>query len=310
MRLRAVTGTEQFRRAAPVLAEATLRTAPPAFEQALRAAIAGLRDSMARLEAEIDPLSKHLGFRALNRDVAARGVDPEQLSRPDEQQYAGELLRSARGREAQTFVGLDPAARLDLEVLLQLERRLHERDALAARRAAADQAQAKERDTAERLERDLVRERETVEKAPAVTRPLWLRLLGVAAALLSFAFAAALAAQPHLLGAWLDGLPAVRWSSVLGALLLGALGSWLGTDPAKRRAWLLAQVEALTESGRLAKAREREAAEALTRARKLFEEVDAECRREEAAALAVLQRRPGAARYVSTTGTVVVFDVE
>jgi hypothetical protein len=42
----------------------------------------------------------------------------------------------------------------------------------------------------------------------------------------------------------------------------------------------------------------------------LFEEVDDACRREEAAALAVLQRRPGARRYVNTSETVLVLEVE
>jgi hypothetical protein len=297
-------------RAGQVLGAATNRAPVTPFEQALREAIVGLRESMARIEAEVDPLTKHLGFRALNRDVRARGLDERQLKEPEDQSYARELLDAARGREAQSFAALDDAARGDLELLLHLEERLHARDEASSRRATATRDDATERARVERMQRELERKCAVVDRLAATERPLWLRVLGVVLAMVSLVMAVVVVGLPRLVGAWTQGVPTVRWTTVLGALGLMGLGAWLGVDPQRRRAWLLARVQRLAESRRGAAERATRASEALTRARKLFEEVDDECRREEAAALAVLQRRPGAQRYVNTSETVLVLEVE
>jgi hypothetical protein len=309
-RARSLTNGLASRALSGVLGAATQHVPATPFEQALREAIAGLRASMARVEAEADPLTKHLGFRALNREVEARGLDGQQLSRPDDQAYAHELLQTARGREAQSFAALDDAARLDLEVLLHLEERFRARDEASASRTAATHQSATEYERAERLQRELDRQRASTERLPDKQRPAWLRLLGVALALGSLTVLGGLLSHPLLLGEWADGLPALRWSTALGALGLSLLGAWLSLDPQRRRAWLLAQVQQLTVSQRDAKRAQTHAAEALARARKLFEQIDDECRREEAAAVAVLQRRPGAQRYVRTSETVVVVPVQ
>ena len=295
--------------AAEVLGAATERTPVTPFERALREAIVALRESLARIDAEADPLAKHLGFRALNRDVGTRGLDEKQLSQPEDQAYARQLLDSARGREAQSFAALDDAARLDLEVLLRMEERLHTREDASSRRAAATSEEAAERAKVERLQRDLEQRCAAVDRLTSATRPLWLRVLGIVLALLSLGVVAVLR-LPRLLGEWARGLPPLQWTSVLGALGLALLGAWLSVDPQQRRAWLLARAQRLADSRRGAAERAARAAEALTRARKLFEQVDDECRREAAAALAVLQRRPGAQRYVNMSETVVVLDVE
>lgn len=297
-------------RAVQVLGAATERRPVTLFEQALREAIVGLRESMARIEAEVDPLAKHLGFRALNRDAGARGLDEKQLSQPDEQAYARQLLDAARGREAQSFAALDEAARLDLEVLLHLEERLHAREEASSRRAAATRDDAAERARVERLWRDLERKCAVVDRLTSAARPLWLRVMGVVLGLTSLVVFGVVLRIPRLLGEWAQGLPALRWTTVLGTVGFAALGAWLSVDPRQWRAWLLARVQRLAETRRGAAERAARAAEELTRARKLFEQVDDECRREAVAALAVFQRRPGAQRYVNTSGTVVVLKVE
>lgn len=293
--------------ASGVLGEATQRAPVTPFEQALREAIVGLRESLARVEREGDPLTRHLGFRALNRDVAARHLDEQKLSQPEDQAYAQQVLQTARGLEAQSFASLDAAARLDLEVLLHFEERLHARHEAASQRTAATRDEAAERAQAERLQRDLERKCAAVDRLGSATRPAWLRLLGLVLALLGvMALSAALGRLPWIVGAWVQGASGPRWTTVLGAVALTALGAWLSVDPQRRRAWLLARAQRLIESRRGASLRVARAEEALSRARKLFEEIDDECRREEAAALAVLQRRPGAQRYVNSAGGVVV----
>jgi hypothetical protein len=115
-----------------------------------------------------------------------------------------------------------------------------------------------------------------------------------------------MARQPRLLTA-LD--PGWRWSWLLAASLFVLLGSWLSLDPLARRAWLVRRLEQLTAWRQTAAEREARARQTLLHALKLFEEVDAQCRREEAAADAVFQRRPGVQRYVAKSGAVVAVTV-
>jgi hypothetical protein len=284
-----------------VLGPATLRLHVPRFEQALRDAIAGLKESMARIALESDPLTRHLGFRALNRDAKARHFEPEKLSEPDDQQYAKELLKSVEGRETQSLDALDPNDREDLETLLRFETRTQERIFVSTQRAAATQVAEDERSKSTRLEQEVARQRAAIAQLPEDAKPVWLRVMGVVMAVLSLGFFLLVLRESR----W---LPVLRWSSALGALSMVAIGAWLGSDPHERRVWLVAQFEELAKWREDAAARDTRAKEELTRALKLFESVDAECQREEAAALAVLKRRPGADRYVSASGSVVVFE--
>lgn len=313
--LRPISGTEALSKSKPiserhvtrpteVLGAATVREVATPFEQALREAIASLKEQLTRVEGEADPLTRHLGYRAFNRDARARNLDPNALSDPEDQAYAQELLQTARGREAQSFAALDDTARVDLQVLLYLDERLHAREAAAHQRAAAAQVKSAERATVERLQQQAARHEAEVAQLPSTPRPAWLRVLGVVLATLSVAVLAALITHPTLWAA----LPVLRWTSGLVALSMVVVGGWLGMDPLQRRKWALEQLRQLSEWTSTAAQREAAANEALTHALKLFEEVDAECKREEAAALAVLKRRVGAERYVSLSGGVVAFD--
>lgn len=292
-------------RVIPPLGPATSHAPRAAFEQALREAMIALRESMAHVDAEADPLAKHLGYRSLHRQVQAGGLDERQLSDAEERTYAHQLLETVRSREAQSFAALDDAAREDLETLLRREEHLHAWDETSTRHAAASRDHATERATAERLQRELERQGAAADRLGLRTRPLWLRVLGALLAVAS-ASAVVLVRRSDLWSAWMEGLPALEWTSLAVALGLGAWGAWLSVDPRQRRAWLLERVERLVLAHRGATIRATRAADELTRAKKLFEQVDDECRREEAAALAVLQRRPGAQRYVSATRQVVV----
>jgi hypothetical protein len=158
-----------------------------------------------------------------------------------------------------------------------------------------------ERSKSTRLEQEVARQRAAIAQLPEDAKPVWLRVMGVVMAVLSLGFFLLVLRESR----W---LPVLRWSSALGALSMVAVGAWLGSDPHERRVWLVAQFEELAKWREDAAARETRAKEELTRALKLFESVDAECQREEAAALAVLKRRPGADRYVSASGSVVVFE--
>lgn len=292
------------RPAPAVLGDATIHQPLHPFEQALREALVSLKEGLARVQGELDPLSRHLGYRALDREVGDRKLDPEQLSRPDEQQWARELLHTVHTEAARSTLYLDDAARVDLEVLLRWELKRHERDDAEARRAAALHLEQ----TQQAAVRRMVDEASSTEAEVAQLRPersAWQRALGLVVGLAGLLAFFAIVMQPSLLAKWARGLPAVRWSSVALSLVFVAGGGWIAIDPRQRRAWLVRRLLELAELRRTAAEREAEAREALTRAKKLFEEVDAELQREEAAALAVLQRRPGAERYVNLTRPVV-----
>lgn len=315
--LRAVPGVERLVRPGPlgevgpvrpapaVLGEATVHSPTHPFEQALREALISLKEGLARVQAESDPLARHLGYRALDREATDGKVDPEQLSRPDEQQWARELLQTVHREVGRSALYLDDAARVDLEVLLRWELRRHEREDAEARRAAALHVEQLEHASARRVVEEVERTEQTVSRL-APPRPGWQRAAGVLLAALGLIALGLVVGQPGLLAKWWRGLPSVRWGSLLGGLGAALAGAWLAVDPQQRRAWLVRRLLELAELRRTASEREAAALEALTRAKKLFEEVDAECQREEAAALAVLQRRPGAERYVSLTAPVVV----
>ncbi|MDP1829512.1 MAG: hypothetical protein Q8L48_39965 [Archangium sp.] len=279
-----------------VLGDATQRVVLPAFEQALRQAIAGIRETVKQLETESDGLTRHLGYRALNRDVSEQGIDPQQLPDPEDRAFAHDVLRGAQQREAQCLAGLDAAAREDLEVVLQLEQARQQRTDAEARHRTAVAEQLAQRGVVEGLARD-ARSRERLIETPS-----WTRWPALVLSLAGLGLLVVLVVRPALLGAWAAGLPVWRWTSVLAAVALTLAGGWFGMNPLQRRAWWQARLQRLATSLRSAREREEVSANALRHARKLFEDVDAECRREEEAARAVLQRRPGAKRYVSLSG--------
>lgn len=299
-KLRAI-GDRATRPPSAVLGPAAVRVPVTPFEQALREAIAGLRESLAKVAAERDPLTRHLGFRALNQDAKARHFEPEKLSEADDQDYARELINSVQTKEHQSFEALEANEREDLEALLRFETRLNERAFVSSHRTVASQQAEAEQSTTARLEREVARQQAAVAELPDAPKPVWLRVSGVVLSVLSLAL---------LVLVWREAkwVPMLRWSTALGAFTTVLLGAWLGSDPYERRVWLLEQLNELSKWKEDAVVREQRAKEELTRALKLFESVDAECQREEAAALAVLKRRPGAERYVSASGAVIAFD--
>jgi hypothetical protein len=294
-------GARAVRPASAVLGPAAVRVQLTPFERALREAIAGLRESLEKVAAERDPLTRHLGFRALNQDAKARRFEPEKLSEVDDQQYARELLDSVQTGEHQSFEALQPSEREDLEAVLRFETRLQERELVSAHRTVASQQTEAEQSNTARLEREVARHQAAVAELPDTPKPVWLRLSGVAVAVLSLALLAVVWREVK----W---VPLLRWSTALAAMTTVLLGAWLVSDPYERRVWLLEQLHELSKWKEDAVVREQRANEELTRALKLFESVDAECQREEAAARAVFKRRPGVERYVSTSGAVIAFD--
>ncbi len=311
-RIRAIPELPPVRGLGPVEsveAVATRRTVPHPFEQALRDAVVTIRETWARVETEEDPLAKHLGFKALNRGVGDSGFDPAQLSEADDQVYARDLLHALRGAEEQSFIYLDDAARVDLETLLRFEQKSHERTVASETRASAARDETRERVVVERLQQDVVRHEQLLSRLPSTPRPGWLRVLGALVAVASLGVLGVVVRQPGLIAQWFAGLPALRWSTAVGAVGTGLWGAWLGMDPLQRRAWMLERLQEVASWRQTAAQREAVATEALVHALKLFEEVDAACRREESAAQAVVQRRPGVQRYLSASGAVVAVTI-
>ncbi|MDP2273453.1 MAG: hypothetical protein Q8N23_16150 [Archangium sp.] len=284
-----------------VLAPATWRTATSPLEEALRAALHQFAAALGRVETEPDPLTRHLGFRTVRRELNEAAVAPQNLSDPEEQAWAKSLVDSARAKEHATLGALDAQARSDLEVLLTFERRLDERHAADVLRKAATQDQLTQRAVLSRLQRDTERRRADFVKLESSRRPKWARVLGVVIAICSFGVLA--------LRMEFDASPLLSRVTLAGVIFSGLLGSWLALDSRQRRAWLKDRLEELATLRQSAAEREAHAKEHLTHALKLFDEVDAQCQREEAAARAVLLRLPGAERYLRTSGPVVAFSV-
>lgn len=288
--------------AVPHLGEATSRTPPADFEQALREAVADLREVFQQVQAEGDPLTRHLALRQLARDVSSNDWDVSRLTRKDEQTFARELVRDVVTLSTQSAERLDPLARGDLEVLLRFEGRLEERAALEVQREAAGRTAAQDAARRDTLRREL-EEGEAREAAMVATPAFALRYVGVLLAFFGVvAFLASLVALAALVLGW--PLPVVDVPSGPGSVAAPAVlavvagAAWWSVDPRRRRAWLVArlvQVRALLESQAQAEARSKAT---LDRALALWAKVDAECRAEEAAAEAVFRRRPGVARYV------------
>ncbi len=266
----------------------TLQAVPRVREMEARDAVARLHAALQRVEAQGDPLARHLGYRALNRDDAVSGFDPQRLH-GTEQVAARTLLEQLRAREQQTFVALDDAARADLEVVFRCEERHAERAALATRRAKATVHEAVQRAAAERLQRDLERQGLTLATLPREPRPAWMRTAGLGFVVFGFAVLAVLARHPRELDAL---APAWRWAALVSAGLGVVLGTWLRLDPRERRAWVLSQRAKLTAWSDTAAERELHALERLGHARELCDEVEAQCQRAEAAAHDVAVRRP------------------
>jgi hypothetical protein len=308
---------------APALDGATVHAPRGAFEETLRAALISLKEGAVRVEREADPLARHLGFRGLERELAtgpaavfgpsagegersseARGL--EHLARPEEQQWARELLQTLRGGVERSFAALDEPAREDLARLLQQQVRARQwaeaQAQLEAVRRAAEQAR-----TAARLVVERVAHAERREAALPGSRPAWQVNTGLVLAAHGLVTLLLVALQPSVLRLWARGLPGLSWGLLLGGLAALGAGAFWALDPRLRRAWLARQLAGLAELKRTHAEREAAAAAALARARKLFEEVDAECQREEAALRAVLARRPGVERYVNLAGPVVSF---
>ena len=227
---------------AAVLGQATQRVVPGQFEQLLREAVAGLRDALAGLEVEKDPLTRHLGLQALARDVAASGLDPQQLSQPDEQQYARQLVLDLTGRAAQSQGNLDGAARADLEVLIRFEEGLHKRQQAAQEREAAGLDEASRRMAAERCRRDFEQHARSAAALPTTPRPLWVRLLGVALALMS----CGRLISPFSRGAHRSWSPDLPLGDGLdrGALAFAVVGGRLAGTRLETM-WLLSQLQRL-----------------------------------------------------------------
>ena len=59
----------------------TLQAVPRVREMEARDAVARLHAALQRVEAQGDPLARHLGYRALNRDDAVSGFDPQRPRR-------------------------------------------------------------------------------------------------------------------------------------------------------------------------------------------------------------------------------------
>jgi hypothetical protein len=270
--------------------EATSRVAPGDFEQALRTALAELKDAFTQVQAEGDPLSRHLGLRQLAEDVGAREWDVSHLSRREEQDYARDLVRDVVTLASQSAERLDAQARTDLDAILRFEARQQERAALETQRDAASRAEARDVARRERLQRDIAQAEARLAALPPQPRPAWHRGAGVGLVL---------CALVALVLAWSGpvsaGPPVPRGAWGLAAVVLGAVGAWLVRD---RRAALRARLAGLLARSQETDAEAARSKEALARALALFGKVDAECRAEEAAAEAVLHRRPGAARYV------------
>lgn len=308
---------------APALDGATVHAPRGAFEEALRAALISLKEGVVRAEREADPLARHLGFRALEHELAtgpaaafgppageaerpaeARGL--EHLARPEEQQWARELLHTLRGGVERSFAALDQAAREDLALLLQQQVRARQWVEAQAQFEAVRQA-AEQARTAARLAVERAAHAERREAALPGSRPAWQVNTGLVLAAHGLVALLLVALQPSLLRLWARGLPGLSWGLLLGGLVgLGAGAFWV-LDPRLRRAWLARQLARLAELKRTHAEREAAAAAALAHAKKLFEQVDAECQREEAALRAVLARRPGVERYVNLAGPVVSF---
>lgn len=283
-----------------VLGQATQHVSPDQFERVVREAVISLKDALTRIENEPDPLTRHLGFRALARDVSDAGIETQRLSQPDEQMYVRSLVQDVLGRESISLGQLDPSARADLEVLLRYEKTVFEKQHATEQRDVAQKQYTSIREAMERAQRDIERHTRSLAVLPENPRPFWLRLSGIALAVLSLGSLGLLVEQirlrqPRLTAPW-------NWTWALAAIGLTALGVWLFVDPTARKGWLVSRLQQLRDSLRTAAERENLSKEAMSRALDLFERVNAECREEEEAALAVLKRRPGARRYVSVIG--------
>lgn len=259
------------------LGPASFRVERTPFEQVLRAALAELKGAMQQLELEPDGVTRHLGYRALRRETNEQRADFEHLPDADERGWARELVDELGARESECLQALEPGAREELEVLLRCEQRAAEREAAAQRSTDAALEQQQHREALEQLTQRLAQRRARLARP----RPAWVQPSGALLAVLS-GLALFLAHQPPVLLVAVLGLP---------------LGLWFLAEPGRRR-WGAQQLAALHEELTQAKARQAASDAALAHALGVFETVEAEAAQEEAAAIEVLLKRPGARRFL------------
>lgn len=275
----------------PSLGHATRRDIPEKFEQAVREALVELRQALASIEQERDGVVRHLSYRALSHEVRTSGLDGRALSEGDERTYARQLVQQVHQHVAHSFQQLDFNAQRDVELLLHLEERMGQR--AERRQAATDAAQQLDdsRGQLQQMEREVARLSKALQNVSArQPRPMWLRAVGVILSLAGVTAGTVTFSQRNTVE-----LPWV-WMSV--GVIVGAAGLWLSVDSTQRRAWMRSALEKMVERRKGVVQRAAEAQAALERAKVLFEQIDAECRRDEEALKAVMERRPGALRFL------------
>lgn len=287
---------------APIEASATAVRTPEDVaaalkQRALRATVIDFRRTLARVTREEDPLIRHIGLRAVSRQTEASGFDPSQLEHLDDQLFVRRLLETVRKDVHRSFARLNEWERADLDALDSCANAEHARREAAARLDSAEAAALALRQSAQAHHRAFSLEMARAAGplaalANARARSPLLRALGLALVFGGFLSLIVLLARWHHLGS--DG-PTLAMSG-LSALLLFGFGAWLSSDPVGRRARLLNRLQGLADEER-ASAEASTAAEAeLARAMTHCKQTDHEFRRQEAAAVEVLRRRPGLLR--------------
>lgn len=249
-------------RSTPIEAAAKVLARTP-FERALRDSLHALRERVVTAQTETDPLNRHLGFRVLRSELTAATPDLEAVDDAEEREWAEALLDSIKDEAHLSYESLTPDERQDFEVLLRFEAGLAARTEFHQRVLASRQLARSERANLERL---------THQPRTGTT----------------LLFAAGALCLGWMIFSVIRSTPATTWFSFAASVVLLSAGGWLAANP--RRA-----LEAL----RSAEAKERDAREGLRHALKVFEDMEAESQREEAAARAVLLRRPGIERFVA-----------
>lgn len=276
------------------LEPATRREVPPPFVQILREALHRLRERVTEVRAEAEPLNRVLGFRSLEGEADELTRDLSRLEE-DEQRWAKELRSDVREGGATARAGLDATAEADLALLLQLEQRHQER---VTQRQRLDAAAGRTQERARAVAR-LVDDEASAQRTPLRLPYAWvLPVLVTAGALLALSWRL-----------W-SALPLLTPGSLLQGGAVLAAAAWFFLHPLHRRAAVLSRLADLRRRREREQVAEADAASELRHALKVFEEVDAACRREEEAALAVFHRRPGAQRYLRASGAVVVTQFE
>ena len=271
------------------LPPATRLEVRPPFIQALREALHALRDRVVGVRAEDEPVTRYLGFRSLDQEAQDTTRELDGLD-DDERTWAESLRAEVSQEQQQAQDALDDDARADLAALLQLEQRHVERTTV---RQQLDQVTERSQARARTVAR-LVQEEAEVGKTPLRLPRAWL-LPTVVTALAAVTVGARV----------VRGLPLLGWSSAIAAAASFLTLLWLVAHPLLRRGPLVRRLAQLRTVREAEQQQEAEAAAALRHALKVFEDVDAACRREEDAAQAVFHRRPGVQRYLKASGPVV-----